>query len=112
VAAATAVALVASPAAADVRRVGDADDAKGVLDIKWVSHGHGMQARQLRHRITTFERWGSKKLDCAAMGIVFKGRDRYLRLYYEGEVKAEMLDTANDLVVGYAKKCGVRTVGA
>ncbi len=92
-AAATALALVASPVAADVRRVDDADDAKGFLDIKRVAHRHGTGER-LRHRITTFESWSDEDIQCAAMGVSFPKRHRYIRVFFDETLQAEMIDTA------------------
>lgn len=97
-------AVQVTPVAADARFVADPDDAKGFLDIKRVAHRHadGRPGR-LRHTITTFESWNARDLRCAATGISFKNRDRYVRIYYEGGLKAEMLNTETQKVIGQAR---------
>lgn len=88
---------------ADTRRELDRDDAQGFLDIRWVAHGHGYNAAAetaVRHRIETFASWKSRDLPCGAMGFVFGRRNRYVRVYYDNGLKAEMIDTTNGHVIG------------
>ena len=57
--------LLGTAAMASERRVLDADDTKGPLDIAWVQHGHRQSpagVRQLVHTVRLFDPWPVRRL--------------------------------------------------
>ena len=108
IAAVLAVAL-AAPASADTRHVHDSNDVGGFLDIQSVRHAHTDSGR-LRHKVTTFGEWGSRRLrrDCASLALVFRQYDtphRAVEIFYRNGLKAQMVDYRHDepRVVGKVK---------
>lgn len=98
-----------TPAAADSRRVVDGNDVGGFLDVRSMTHGHGDDGR-LRHKVVTHDSWGSRRLqrDCGSLELVFMrpGRShRAVRVFYDGGLKAEMVDYGGDepRVIGMVK---------
>jgi hypothetical protein len=63
---------------------------------KRIVHRHGEGVR-LRHRITTFESWADEDVECAAIGVSFGKRSRYIRVFFDETLRAEMLDTSEDV---------------
>lgn len=57
--------IAGSPSLADGTAFGDENDAYGPLDIKRMSHGHGSDAGDLVHRLSTYGKWDRDTLDSA-----------------------------------------------
>jgi hypothetical protein len=56
------VALGAHTSAADALRAHDANDTRGRLDVRSVSHRHGRTPGRLIHRVTTYSPWRTRRL--------------------------------------------------
>lgn len=94
--------LVPSPSGAGPKWVTDADDAKGFLDIRAVSHGHAEGAR-LKHTLTTYRRWRSRDLWCGAVRFRFHGLRRDLIVAYRKGLLAVMLNSRTREGIGAPK---------
>lgn len=92
--------IVHSPALADRAGLSDPDDARGLLDIKRISHGHDDRGR-LVHTVRTFARWRTNELpsnDENSVGILFEsssdtfGSDRFIwiRRSQQGRLYAKL----------------------
>lgn len=103
------VSVGVAPASAGTRHIHDSNDVGGFLDIQSVRHGHTDSGR-LRHKVTTFGEWGSRRLrrDCASLALVFRQADaphRAVEVFYRKGLKAQMIDYRDDepRVVGKVK---------
>lgn len=87
------VSTVAVPASAGYRRIGDADDMKGPIDVRWAAHGHA-PGGVLRHGVGTYGTWRGRALREYGLRIDFdidKDRkvERQLRVdYLKGRLRA------------------------
>lgn len=87
----------ASPVAAGYRRVRDARDVEGRLDLRWAAHGHSGSDR-LRHGIGTYGRWRDRVLRSYRVRVDFdvdgdRGAERQLRVRYaKGRLRAAMYE--------------------
>lgn len=91
---------------ADQMVISDENDSRGFLDIRATGASHGHDGR-LKHTITTFEPWRSRKLgQCASFGLIFPQQDRDIAIFWrKGSLHARLVDrrTTDAKVLGHPR---------